>query len=83
MARMDATQHLAVHQVKGTLLRECTSGRFLMRGTVAGRFMCIRVKRCNRLMGMPARMTQGMGQRALLGHQQENRQQPSQGDGAP
>ena len=44
--------------------------------------MAIRVKYCNRLMDVPARMTQGMGQRTLLGHQQEYRQQPSQGDGA-
>jgi len=74
MARMDAAQHLAVHQVKGTLFRDCTSGRVLMRGTVTGCIMSVRVRRCNRLMGMPARMTQGMGQRALLGHQQEYRQ---------
>ena len=44
--------------------------------------MSVRVKRCNTLMRMPARMTQGVGQRTLLGHQQECRQQPSQGDGA-
>ena len=80
---MQRAQHLAVDQVECTLLGNARH-LWLLTGIIRlRRSMVFMIMQCrDGFMGMPGGMTQRMGQCALLRHQQQQRQQPSQGDGA-
>lgn len=80
---MQTAQHLAVDQIKCALLRSQPRNR-LMRVTVRmiSGMMIMVMQFCDGFMGMPGGMTQRMGQCALLRRQQQQREHPSQSDGA-
>lgn len=80
---MQTAQHLAVNQVECTRFRNQPRNR-LMRAIVrmiSGRMIMV-MQCCDGFMGMPGGMTQRMDQCTLLRQQQQQRQHPSQSDGA-
>lgn len=85
MTGVHAAEHLAVNQIESALLgNNAFARRLMLINRIAARFIQLRLclQRRDGFMGMPGSMTQCMGQRALLRRQQQQRQHPSQGDGA-
>ena len=80
---MQRAQHLAVNQVECTLLGNAPH-LWLMAGIIRlRRSMVFMIMQCrDGFVRMPGGMTQCVYQRALLCHEQQQRQHPPQSDGA-
>lgn len=81
-AGMQTAQHLAVDQVKGTLLRSQPRNRLIrvIIRMIKG-WMIMVMQYCDGFMVVPRGMAKRMGQRPLLRRQQQQRQHPPQSDG--
>lgn len=79
VAGVHAAEHLTVNQVECTLPgNNAPGGVAVFFKPVTMGFMRLFVQRRDGFVGMPRRMAQRMGQRSLLGRQQQEHQRPPQ-----